>query len=169
MTLADRIVAIRKRLAAATPGPWEKQTYDADACGVPIIGNNLGGLVAVSSCWPTEIDTDGSDRVTANADLIAKAPSDLAFLLEQVERMQWRDMASAPRDGTHILVCFGEHPYSETWTFDQSPPTVAHWFGPADLPGLRAGGWYLSVCQNDSEKIHPTRWMPLPSPPEERE
>jgi len=43
-----------------------------------------------------------------------------------------------------------------------SPPTVAHWFGPPPLPGLRAGGWYLSVQQLEGPQIHPTRWMPVP-------
>lgn len=78
----------------------------------------------------------------------------------------WRPIAEAPRDGTHLLVCFADPPYGPHWAFDQRPPTVAHWFGPADLPGLRAGGWYLSVTQQDSERIYPTHFMPLPPPPE---
>lgn len=48
----------------------------------------------------------------------------------------WRDIRTAPQDGTHVLVRFEG---------TMRPPTVAHWFGPPDLPGLRAGGWYLSV------------------------
>lgn len=80
----------------------------------------------------------------------------------------WHDIATAPRDGTHILVCFDKPPYGEHWTFQQSPPTVAHWFGPPDLPGLRAGGWYLSVHHSDSERIQPTHWRLLPDPPAEQ-
>lgn len=66
---------------------------------------------------------------------------------------RWRDMSTAPRDGTHILVKFDG---------TTSPPTVAHWFGPADLPGLRSGGWYLSVQQLEGPAIYPTHWRPLP-------
>jgi hypothetical protein len=65
----------------------------------------------------------------------------------------WRDLSTAPTDGTHILVRFDG---------TSSPPTVAHWFGPPPLPGLRAGGWYLSVQQLEGPQIHPTRWMPVP-------
>ena len=77
----------------------------------------------------------------------------------------WQPMESAPKDGTHILVCFGDRPYDEHWTFAQSPPTVAHWFGPPDLPGIRAGGWYLSVQQHEGERVHPSQWLPLPPLP----
>jgi len=102
---------------------------------------------------------------------------DLAYdRIQQLERRLmaldfnhgWQQIESAPQDGTHILVCFADPPYSKHWTFMQRPPTVAHWFGPPNLPGLRAGGWYLSVNQSDSDRIHPTHWMPLPHPPAER-
>lgn len=84
------------------------------------------------------------------------------------ECFRWRPIETAPKDGTHVLVCFDEPKYGPYWTFQQRPPTVAHWFGPADLPGLRSGGWYLSVHQNDAERIYPTHWMPLPEPPKEK-
>ncbi len=77
--------------------------------------------------------------------------------------MEWQDIATAPKDGTHVLVAFG--PYDNGRTFDQSPPTVAHWFGPPPLPGLRAGHWYLSVQTYEGPSIFPTHWMPLPAPP----
>lgn len=65
----------------------------------------------------------------------------------------WRDISTAPKDGTHILAIVQ----------DALPPTTVHWFGPADLPGLRSGGWYLSVQQNEGPRVHPTKWQPLPS------
>lgn len=75
----------------------------------------------------------------------------------------WRDIETAPRDGTHVFVCDQSDP---SFPFSQRPPTVAHWFGPPDLPGLRAGGWYLSVSYNEQPKLHGlTHWMPLPAPP----
>ena len=66
----------------------------------------------------------------------------------------WMDIRTAPQDVTHILV------RSEG---TMSPPTVAHWFGPPGLPGLRAGGWYLSVQQLEGPAIHPTHWRHVPS------
>jgi hypothetical protein len=73
---------------------------------------------------------------------------------------EWQPIETAPKDGRHILVCFDDQ---------HLPPTTAHWFGPPDLPGLRAGGWYISVQQNEGPRIYPTRWtiLPLPKPPEE--
>jgi len=71
----------------------------------------------------------------------------------------WRPIETAPRDGTHIL--------AKGVRGEASPPTTVHWFGPADLPGLRAGGWYISVQQDEGPKVHPTHWMPLPAPTEE--
>lgn len=75
----------------------------------------------------------------------------------------WQDIGTAPRDGTHILVCDRS---DNSFPFSQRPPTVAHWFGPPDLPGLRSGGWYLSVSYRDQPRLKGlTHWMPLPSPP----
>lgn len=56
-----------------TPGPWLCQTPHEDG-SITIIGDNLGGLVGAAHCWPTEVETGGSDRVRANARLIAAAP-----------------------------------------------------------------------------------------------
>jgi hypothetical protein len=68
----------------------------------------------------------------------------------------WEDISTAPHDGTHILVCFdGE-------VSPAKPATVAHWFGPPPLPGLRAGGWYLSVQQLEGPQIHPSHWRHVP-------
>lgn len=68
----------------------------------------------------------------------------------------WQDISTAPKDGTHVLVCFDG---------TMTPPTVAHWFGPPPLPGLRAGDWYLSVQQLEGPSINPTHWRPLPATP----
>lgn len=67
----------------------------------------------------------------------------------------WQPIETAPRDGTHVLVMLDGN----------LPPTSAHWFGPADWPGLRSGGWYLSVQQHEGPRLHPTHWQPLPEPP----
>ena len=74
----------------------------------------------------------------------------------------WRDAESAPKDGTHILVCCGI--YDEHWTFDQQPPQVVHYFPDPDEPGFYLSSGLVENSYND----HPVavrRWMPLPFPP----
>jgi len=66
-----------------TPGPWLCEMPDDDG-SIFIIGSDLGGLVGAAHCWPTEIDTRGSDRVRANARLIAAAPELLEALRDMV-------------------------------------------------------------------------------------
>jgi hypothetical protein len=73
---------------------------------------------------------------------------------------QWRDISSAPKDGTHILVCEARPPYDNSWTFAQRPPTVAHWFEDQD-----GGAFYLSVTHTEQPPVKPTHWMPLPPEP----
>lgn len=75
-----------------TAGPWERQEYDKDVGGVPIIAANLGGLIGAALAWPTEIDTDGSDRVTANASLIVAAPAMYAALDDLIEAVMSSDV-----------------------------------------------------------------------------
>jgi hypothetical protein len=79
---------IEARLKAATPGPFVRQPYDENIGGIPIIATELGGLVGAALCWPTEIDTSGSSRVTANAELWLHAPTDIAFLLSELSRLR---------------------------------------------------------------------------------
>ena len=58
---------IKKRLEAATPGPWEI------SCDT---------LVMAEDIYITEIDSHGDD-----AELIANAPTDIAWLIAEVERL----------------------------------------------------------------------------------
>lgn len=79
----------------------------------------------------------------------------------------WQPIETAPRDGRHIHVGWLDGGIGFGIFNGVTVPmqTVAHWFGPADLPGLRAGGWYPSVQTNDgNEKLHPTHWKPLAAP-----
>ena len=72
--------------------------------------------------------------------------------------MTWQPIETAPRDGTHIFVCRETNKFSENWTFQQSPPTVAHWF---------EDGFYTSVNTDmlPETPYEATHWMPLPEPP----
>jgi hypothetical protein len=75
---------------------------------------------------------------------------------------EWRPIATAPRDGTHIYVGnFNNNEpgygwYDGKWIYAQ---TVAHWF---------ENGFYPSCCEKDCDlPISVTHWMPLPKPPNE--
>lgn len=65
--MSDRLQEIRARLDAATPGPWEKTSPNV----VVAAGDVVAGV-----------------PLTNNADLIAHAPADLAWLLDEVERLR---------------------------------------------------------------------------------
>ena len=74
----QRVQEIRERLAAAVPGPWVLSTHS----DYPqrIVANN-DGLVLVAETY-----TDPSWS-TNDADLIAHAPTDLADLLDERDRL----------------------------------------------------------------------------------
>lgn len=82
----------------------------------------------------------------------------------------WRDIASAPRDGTHILVTeahlgglgacgpLNEHGFRDPADWCD----VVHWFDDPAEPGFYSTSW-------GGDQEHPfaglTHWMPLPPPP----
>ena len=89
--------AIKARLAAATPGPWWSDSGDP-------LSTNMA--VAVIGGWQVQASRPFvGDRVTPakdDADLIAHAPTDLAALVAEVERLReeldstfkmWRDIS----------------------------------------------------------------------------
>ncbi len=81
----DQLSAIRERLDAATPGPWEAGT--AACC--PDMGWVDGPKGAVC---PQFTATKVTHSLDANdAELIANAPTDLRALLDEVERLTKRE------------------------------------------------------------------------------
>lgn len=65
----------------------------------------------------------------------------------------WQPIETAPKDGTHILVCR----YVPGVRFSQIPPTVVHWHD---------DGFYTSVNEIGPQWPYPaTHWMSLPQPP----
>ena len=79
---------IKRLLAAATPGPWEWYDDDAADDGGAQKADywTLGPGVLIAEGTDGTPDGDEIDR--ANAQLIAKAPTVIAELIEQVERLQ---------------------------------------------------------------------------------
>lgn len=63
----------------------------------------------------------------------------------------WQPIATAPKDGSHILAC--RIPLGIRVTVNTHPPTVVHWFD---------DGFYTSVNEIAPERpYNPTHWQPL--------
>lgn len=70
----------------------------------------------------------------------------------------WQDIATAPKDGTWVLLKGGEINYG--WCHhDDKPPMVVGQFVPADDQPWQFA-WYDSGYYGVYE--NPTHWMPLP-------
>jgi hypothetical protein len=66
----------------------------------------------------------------------------------------WRDISSAPKDGTHILLA---------WKWNNgTPPRVSEAFWRNDMPFSSPGVWWYFSGRMFQE---PTHWMPLPDSP----
>ncbi len=76
----------------------------------------------------------------------------LKFIAEY-ERRQWRPIAEAPRDGTWVLLWWGDRVVEGHW-LDNSH-TQFPW-----------AGWKLRSMVVHNPSYKPTHWRPLPPPPE---
>lgn len=74
----ERLEQIKERLAAATPGPWNVLYDDGSLHGTP---------EEYFVNFDAHRDTTNIDR-PADAAFIANAPSDIAYLLAEVERLR---------------------------------------------------------------------------------
>lgn len=87
--MTDRLAEIRKRLYAATPGPWGKRrniSNTQNLIGAARAGSKKRLLLAELS-WGGPMPPKAESE--ANAAFIAHAPEDIAYLLEEVKR--WQD------------------------------------------------------------------------------
>ena len=73
--MTDRLTEIRARLDAATPGPWVVTGQEILTVAVD---GQTGWESLVADVWHRDRD----------ADLIAHAPADIAWLLDEVERLR---------------------------------------------------------------------------------
>jgi hypothetical protein len=94
----DQISAIRARLDAATPGPWEAVTPKRYAA---VRSEKAGCYVYTQGKIPADTHADTVTRQQRDAHLIANAPTDLRALLNEVERLTAWQVAVA--DGLGYL------------------------------------------------------------------
>jgi hypothetical protein len=122
---------LRRLLAEATPGDWKQAKCP---CGHP-------------SCSHHILHNQGSVGFRAeDAALIVAMKNALPGLLDEVEQNQWRDIESAPKDGTEVVVLIGAKDVRLGWFFAPSSTTRA---------------W----LDQRGDVIKPTHWLPLPTPP----
>lgn len=87
---------IKRLLAAATPGPWYQNPF------TPINVQDRHGLTVCSMAGARASGGDDFQaELEANAELIAKAPTLIAELIEQVERLE--KVAEAAEDAAFYL------------------------------------------------------------------
>lgn len=91
-----RLAEIEARLKAATPGPWVDHCEDScekalkgvscpdGLCGTYAIAETLHSDVTVQVFAPQGDYRKRDHRVSANAELIANAPADIAWLIDEL-------------------------------------------------------------------------------------
>lgn len=127
----SELSAIRARLDAATPGPWEAGT--ADCC--PDMGWVDGPKGAVC---PQFTATKVTHSLDANdAELIANAPTDLRALLDEVERLTKRedDLVKAGLD----LMVANKDLTAEVVELHADPLPAAAWVREVQQAAFRRG------------------------------
>lgn len=136
--MSARLDAIKPRLAAATPGPW---VHECDDHHADVVHNHTSGVASLVS-----------ESRTENANLIAHAPDDIEFLLDEVDRLRQvaTDIAShyaADIDGergcchtSDDLENSGRAPEFDGDTFDPLPDECA---------GRRMLDWCLQLVDRD--------------------
>lgn len=76
---------------------------------------------------------------------------------------EWRDIASAPRDGTRVIITNGGWVVAAYWS-DSIWAKVS-----SDLTLAAGGGWVQEENRSDTYCFEgATHWLPLPPPPKER-
>jgi hypothetical protein len=130
--------------------------------GSPWGGPKEGGIAFLVSAWNTRPASTGKgvgvDLESISQSAIASAPS---FALPGA----WRDISTAPKDGTAILASSVNHHAVEVVCWQDGEPS-------GDIEALLADepweGWVNNGSVKDRFYANPlwfTHWMPLPEPP----
>lgn len=81
----------------------------------------------------------------------------------QIEKLfGWEPAETAPKDGTHILVCLG--PFGQHVGFNHKPPQVVHYFDDPEAPGFYLSSGIVADSYNDNP-VGFTHWKPLGKEP----
>jgi len=78
--------SIRARLAKATPGPWRVESRHLGDSSAACISAGINSYGDGPESYPIGILSKGTVS-DANADFIANAPTDIAFLLSEIDRL----------------------------------------------------------------------------------
>jgi hypothetical protein len=74
--------------------------------------------------------------------------------------MTWRDISTAPRDGTWILL------FDPKMEMPASLGCYERWEDRDDKGRFKPGGWAMAEWDGLPSSCEPTHWQPLPAPPE---
>ena len=135
--MSERETALKKAVMAAIPTSWLDELLTGPHAVIgkqPYVGTDIERLLAAVR-----------KRVRGALTLPGDAPQ--AAGADPVPVCQWREIATAPKDGTRVLVMW------EYWSAD---PFVAY---------FKHGRWNGEVALSECSDDGPTHWMPLPAPP----
>lgn len=106
MLTAEMEAAIRRRVEAATPGPWEVESWRDDEYGPT--EQYVGMRMAPEGWW----DIDSTMLTPGDAEFIAHARTDIPTLLATFDQLRERlAQAEAERDGARKLGAFTARRY----------------------------------------------------------
>jgi hypothetical protein len=92
--------------------------------------------------------------------LLDAAENDLRTALQALKPQEWQDIATAPKDGTSILL----HYYGQAVEGRYSPSEIRGHMGSS-----RMQLWRTAAGVIHQHEPQPTHWMPLPTPPAAKE
>ena len=99
--------AIKARLAAATPGPWTSHGWEVDGADDEPAGERLIVADAKTVVGLSYYDGDHITCSRVDADIIANAPTDIAALVAEVERL--RKIFDDAGQGEHNVLALIDH------------------------------------------------------------
>jgi len=143
-----------ERLRAATMGfDWSDLSDDALIPAVPLlreaataISQEREAREKAERMLALRVENPGAERYWESRWRDAEAS-----LAEAKRLLEWRDMKSAPRDGTNILLRF-PGPFSDP---TETGISVGMWTG--------NGWWCRAIWAASSPHAEPTQWCPLPA------
>ncbi len=134
--------------------------------------------IAINATMPKENEAKWCQALQYAGAMLEKQQADLASLRKQLEDARslptddgWEDIATAPRDGTAVLVYFSKLQWHDmegnTVSFGELRDHVERF----ETGWFQDGRWFESGTAHDmfecwlEPEQEPTHWRPLPAPP----